>query len=158
MKFVNFILMFFCTVSLALAEPAVDSYNSTDNIGLTKKQRIDSVETYLAKMASDINEMEKKFNEAQDKIKAMQKELDVLSDFKKAIDAKKKEEEDALKEAEDPKNKEKAKAKEKTELEKLKEDILALKNKDIEKLKMEMEYLREDMKNYIIKADKKKTY
>ena len=141
-----------------MAEPGVDPYTSTDNVGLTKKQRIDSVETYLSKMASDINEIDKKFSEAQDKIKSMQKDLDALLEFKKMIEAKKKEEEEAQKEANDPKNKDKAKPKDKTELEKLKEDILALKNKDIEKLKMEMEYLREDMKNYIIKANQKQNY
>jgi uncharacterized coiled-coil protein SlyX len=141
-----------------MAEPGVDPYSSTDNVGLTKKQRIDSVETYLAKMASDINEIDRKFSEAQDKIKSMQKDLDALNDFKKSIEAKKKEEEDALKEANDPKNIDKAKSKDKTELEKLKDDILALKNKDIEKLKLEMEYLREDMKNYIIKDNQKKNY
>jgi flagellar motility protein MotE (MotC chaperone) len=123
----------------ALAE--IKSYQSMDNSGLNKKERIESVELYLSELSSTLKSMEAKLLENSSKMKEFENTIKVLA-TKNSSEAS----------VEQQKNSDKNRPRptgdsaDKNELEKLKADILSLKNNDIEKLKMDYQDLNETVK------------
>lgn len=125
-------------VSGAWAEVPV--YKSTENEGLNKNERIDSVESYLAKMATSLNGLESKLNENAKKLKDLEKLVLVLKEEQaKKIDSR-------LGEVKQPTPENPTGKPEPSELEKIKADIMAMKNQDIEKLKTSLEELSDTVK------------
>jgi peptidoglycan hydrolase CwlO-like protein len=103
------------------------TYTETENTGLNKKERIDSIEKYLTDLANSIKKMETKFQENTTKLK----------DLEEIVNSLKKNEEKAA----SAKLGENAKPVTMPEFQKLKTDLEALKNKDIEKLKSDIDVL-----------------
>lgn len=162
----TFILCFvlILTSSASLAE--IKTYESTDNTGLNKKERIDTVESYLSTMSTSLQKMESKLDDNAKKImaldqmikevqqKEMKRELQEKEAQGKKV-AKKTDSKGEEKTIEGEKSAEKSedyidlKVGEKTqksEIDKLKADVLAIKNQDIEKLKTNLEELSDTVK------------
>ncbi len=112
----------------------VQGYESTDNAGLNKRERIDSVEKYLIDLAASLKKMEARLDENATKIKSIEAVVKAIKDEEAKRIAPKLGEQKAI----DPK--------EKSEVEKLKADILTMKNQDIEKLKMNFEELSDTVR------------
>jgi hypothetical protein len=110
----------------------IKEYQSTDNTGLNKQERIETVEGYLTNLAKTLQTMEAKLNENSSKLGDLDKLVKKMVADKEATDKILKE-----KSAEKKPKDGKQTVGEQTELEKLKADILVLKNEDIEKLKLD---------------------
>lgn len=151
------------TSSASLAE--IKTYQSTDETGLNKKERIDTVESYLSTLSTSLQKMEAKLDDNAKKIMALdqmikdvqQKELkrELLENAAQKKMATKKstgKDEEKMGEKESSEKNEgyiELKVGEKTqksEIDKLKEDVLAIKNQDIEKLKTNLEELNDTVK------------
>lgn len=133
-RLVLFIMTVFIFATHSTVYAQVTAYESTENAGLNKKERIDAVEKYLADLAASLKKMEAKLDENSQKMKS-------LEDVVKAIkEAEAKKVEPKLGEQKAPNSKEKS------EMDKLKADILAIKNQDIEKLKMNFEELSDTVR------------
>lgn len=158
------ILSFFCFGPCA-SHAEIKSYESTDNTGQNKKERIDSVESYLTNLSNSLQKMETKLDENAKKIQALDQTMKSVQDkmAKKEAEeklasvakasAKKGEEKGGEKSAEASSEKEEekmdAKVGERTaksEIDKLKADMMALKNQDMEKLKASLEELSDTVK------------
>lgn len=137
----NFII--FSTIvflSCVSVQAEVKIYESTDNTGRNKQERIESVEEYLIDLSKSLKVMEANLAENSKKLGAIDSILKVMATDKAA--------EDKLLSA---KLGEKKKAsdvdrKDMNEIEKLKADILVLKNEDIEKLKVDFREINETLK------------
>lgn len=138
-KFATLILVcLWFGVSGAQAEMPV--YKSTENEGLNKNERIDTVESYLAKMAKSLNGLEEKLNENSNKLKELDKVIKAIKDEQaKKVDSK-------LGEVKQPTPENPTGKPEPSELEKLKADVLAMKNQDIEKLRSSLDELSDTVK------------
>jgi chromosome segregation ATPase len=141
----------------------IKTYQVTDETGLNKKERIDTVETYLSTLSTSLQKMEAKLDENAKKIMSLDQAIkDVqLKESKLELAerqtqsktaAKKTDKKTDADEAEKPvettgdielKVGEKT---QKSEIDKLKADVLALKNQDIEKLKTNLEELSDTVK------------
>lgn len=125
-------------VSAVRAEMPV--YKSTENEGLNKNERIDSVESYLASMAKSLNGLEQKLNENSQKLKDLDKLVKLLKEEQaKKVDSK-------LGEVKQPTPENPTGKPEPSELEKLKADVMAMKNQDIEKLRTSLDELSDTVK------------
>ncbi len=135
----TFIIALFCLgVSSSFAE--IPAYQSTDNSGLNKKERIDAVETYLAKLAESITKLEQKLDENSAQIKNLEKAVKFLREEQtKKMDSK-------LGEAKMPVAANPSGKPLPSELEQLKSDVMALKNQTIEKLRTNLDELSETVK------------
>jgi hypothetical protein len=120
------------TASSAFAEISI--YQSTDNTGLNKQERIEAVEKYLFELSNSLRKMESKIDDNTKEIKAIDEAVKVL----KAAQAKNTETSLGEKKA--------STIQEKSEIDKIKADILVLKNQDIEKLKVNFEDLSDTVK------------
>lgn len=128
----------------AIAEIKV--YQSTDNTGLNKQERIEAVEGYLVDISKSLKTMESKLDENT-------KKMGILDSLIKSMGAQKAADEKLILEKASEK-KEEPKAAEAVvidlgvlkDIEKLKIDVLALKNDDIEKLKINFQELNDTVK------------
>lgn len=122
-----------CTRSMA----TISIYETTDNSGLNKQERIETMDKYLVELSASLKKMENKLEENSNKLKS-------LEDIVKII----KENQNKLVETSlgEKKVTPKTATKEISEIDKLKADILYLKNKDIEKIKMDFQELQETVK------------
>lgn len=133
------------TINLALSTNAIaeiKTYQSTDNTGLNKQERIEAVEGYLIELSKSLKSMESKLDENAKKMS----DLDHVVKAMAAADKEAAEKMTKEKLGEKKKTPETAEAKEVTEVEKLKADILVLKNEDIEKLKVQFEEMNDTVK------------
>lgn len=132
--------LFVATSSLTMAE--VQSYETTDNTGLNKLERLDTVDKYLVELSKSVKAMEAKLDENAKKIQSLDSIVKVLKENEAKLMTEK------LGEQKKSRTKEEAKVSKDdlTEMEKLKADILALKNKDIEKIKVNVEELSDTVK------------
>lgn len=138
-----FLLFIFLMPISSMAQ--ISTYKSTDNEGLNKKERIDTIENYLSDLSKKLKDIESKVESSGKKLTSLEDSLASLS-----IDLKKNQEE--LKEITakiTPAKKEtSSKTKgpiqselpneEVSELDKIKMDVAAIKTQDIEKLKSEL--------------------
>lgn len=130
----------------AVAEIKV--YESTDNTGLNKQERIESVESFLITLSKSLKTMESKLDENA-------KKLGTLDTLVKAMKAQK-EAEDKLVQMKLGEKKAAPSSEasggsspgdqDLSEVEKLKADLLVIKNKDIERLKMNFEELSDTVR------------
>jgi TolA-binding protein len=118
--------------SPAMAE--IKSYQSIDNAGLNKKERIEVIDKYLVDLATSLKNMESKLDENSKKLKSLE---DVVKALKEA-ELKKVEPKLGEKKITPP-----VASKDLSETEKLKADILTLKNQDIEKMKIDFQELKD---------------
>jgi hypothetical protein len=141
------------TIMLVLSTNAIAEvklYESTDNTGQNKKERIDSVEGFLIDLSKSLKVMEKTLSDNEKKIgmleigQAQLKEaqLQASAEKKKALGS-----DYGEARGKDNKLDSKLDDKLKEELVKLKADILVLKNDDIEKMKMNLQELNETVKS-----------
>lgn len=132
MRYVHLLysLMVFALCSNVVA--AIKTYETIDNSGLNKQERIEYIDKYLVDLAANLKNMEGKVDENSKKLKSLDEIVKVLKDAEtKKLD---------------PPAEKKSASKEMSEADKLKADILALKNQDIEKLKVDLEELKETVK------------
>ncbi len=113
----------------------VKTYEITENSGLNKLERIDTMDKYLVELSNSIKIMETKLNENSEKIKSLENTLRIQK-------------EELLKKQNEKTTTEVSKAsplstKDLSELEKLKADFISLKNNDIEKLKVDFQDQKE---------------
>lgn len=119
--------------SFCIAE--IQPYQSTDNTGINKLERIGVIENYLSNLSTTLKAMESKLDSTAIKLEAM----DVLVKNLKDENAK-------LKTELTEKIGQQPHADQK-EIEKLKADIMAIKNEDIEKIRIQVQGL-----NYSIQS------
>lgn len=134
------------TIMLSLSINAVADikvYQSTDNTGLNKQERIESVENYLIDLSKSLRAMEAKLDENAKKMGAIDSVVKAMAAQKAAEDklvlqklGEKKSASPATTVAPEEMN----------DLEKLKADILILKNDDIEKLKGDFQELNDTVR------------
>lgn len=134
------------TIMLSLSINAVADikvYQSTDNTGLNKQERIESVENYLIDLSRSLRTMEAKLDENAKKMGAIDSVVKAMAAQKAAEDklvlqklGEKKSTAPATTVAPEEMN----------DLEKLKADILILKNDDIEKLKGDFQELNDTVR------------
>lgn len=118
----------------------IPGYQSTDDTGLNKKERIDAVETYLSNLTKSLTKLEQKIDENAKKLSDLDRVVAVLkANEAKKVDSK-------LGEVKQPTPANPTGKPEPSELEKLKADVLAIKNQDIEKLKANVEELSDTVK------------
>lgn len=134
MRSIISLFIFTILVSSNCLKAEVQAYESTDNAGLNKRERIDSVEKYLSDLAASLKKMEAKLDENATKVKSIEEVLKAMKD----AEAKKMAPKLGEQKVADPKDK--------TEMDKIKADILAMKNQDIEKLKINLEELSDTVK------------
>lgn len=127
------IILVFTLCGNAMGE--IQGYESSDNTGLNKKERIDSIEKYLIDLSTSLKKMEAKFDEHAKKIIALEDVVKKLNERNQAQTA------NQLGE------KKPESTGDQKEMDKLKADILSLKNKDIEKLKTDIEDLTNVVKS-----------
>lgn len=111
-----------------LCNAEIQTYQSTDNTGINKLERIGVIETYLARLSGTLKIMETKLDASVVKIETMDSLIKSLKEENTKLKA-----ELAEKNSEknvDPK-----------EVEKLKADILSIKNEDIEKIRIQVQGL-----------------
>lgn len=128
------------SITLALSTNAVGEvkvYQSTDNTGLNKQERIEAVEGYLVELSKSLKAMEAKLDENAKKLSGIDNVVKAMTEADKQT---------ALKLAAPKLGEQKVDPKNVTEVEKLKADILVLKNEDIEKLKVQFGDLNETVK------------
>ena len=122
-----------CNNLLAQIKP----YQTIDNAGLNKQERIEVIDKYLVDLASSLQNMQNKLDENSKKLKSLE---DTVKFIKEA----------ELKKVEPQLGEKKitpiAASKDLNETEKLKADILALKNQDIEKIKIDFQDLKDTVK------------
>lgn len=163
MRRVAFISIFTLLSFSAIAE--IKTYESTENAGQNKKERIDSVESYLMTLSNSLQKMESKLDENSKKILQLDQMVKSIQEKQahreveekvaaavKKTSAKKGEEKGDEKSSTAPeKEGEKMDAKvgertERSEIDRLKADMAALKNQDMEKLKAGLEELSDTVK------------
>lgn len=113
----------------------IKTYESTDNSGLNKQERIETVEKYLVDLSAALRSMENKLDDNAKKLKS-------LDDVVKAIKV-----EEDKKIGQKLGEKKEVSSKDLSELDKIKADVLSMKNQDIEKLKTNFDEL-----SYTVKA------
>ena len=126
----------------------IKTYQSTDNTGENKYERINTVEKYLSDLSLSLKSMENKLDENARKIQALDSSIKNIKEKQEAL----------ITEAEARKKKDSKLGEsktaspaapdttEQTELDKLKADVLSLKNHDIERLKVNLEDLSDTVK------------
>jgi len=132
----NIVILFasFFFVLCTNVNAEIHSYQSSDNTGLNKKERIDTVEKYLADLSTSLKSMENKLDENAKKLKVLEDVVKKLNDLDRAkMNAQLGEQKSIA-------------TGDQGEMEKLKADILSLKNKDIEKLKTDLSDLTDTVK------------
>lgn len=112
----------------------IKPYQSIDNAGLNKQERIEVIDKYMVDLVSSLKNMENKLDENSKKIKSLE------DSFKSMKAAEIKKAEVVLGEKKTPL------PKDLSEMEKIKADILAMKNQDIEKLKINVDELSDTVK------------
>lgn len=112
----------------------IKPYQSIDNTGLNKQERIEVIDKYMVDLVSSLKNMENKLDENSKKIKSLE------DSFKSMKAAEIKKAEVVLGEKKTPL------PKDLSEMEKIKADILAMKNQDIEKLKINVDELSDTVK------------
>lgn len=136
------VLMGLCLfVSLSTTSMAqVKVYQSTDNTGLNKQERIEAVEGYLIDLSKSLKNMEAKLDENAKKLNNLDSVVKAMAQADKAA-MEKLGEKKASTPASTALN-----AKDVNEVEKLKADFLVLKNEDIEKLKVQFDEINDTVK------------
>lgn len=128
------VIMLSASIS-AMAE--IKPYQTIDNSGLNKQERIEVIDKYLVDLASSLKNMESKLDENSKKLKSLEEVVKVIK-------------ENELKKVEPQLGEKKTTpavaSKDLSETEKLKADILTLKNKDIEKMKIDFEELKDTVR------------
>ncbi|MBC7538314.1 MAG: hypothetical protein H7281_05810 [Bacteriovorax sp.] len=116
----------------AMAE--IKTYQSIDNAGLNKQERIEVIDKYLVDLAASLKNMESKLDENSKKLKSLEDVVKVIKETE-------------LKKVEPQLGEKKTSpavaSKDLSETEKLKADILTLKNQDIEKMKIDFQELKD---------------
>jgi chromosome segregation ATPase len=125
----------------------IRTYQSTDNTGENKYERINTVEKYLIDLSNSLKSMESKLDENAKKIQALDSTIKTIKDKQEAMiadsEAKKKKESKLGESKTSPAAPDST---EQSELDKLKADVLSLKNHDIERLKVNLEDLSDTVK------------
>ncbi|MDO9182150.1 MAG: hypothetical protein Q7U04_07065 [Bacteriovorax sp.] len=136
------ILFVFCN----LATAGVEIYQSTDNTGLNKQERIEAVEKYLIDLSNSIKKMESGMDDNSKKLKTLEDVVKTIKDNQdKLMIGSLGEKKPDLRDQTD---------KNTIEIDKLKTDIISIKNKDIEKLSIEFQVLLDAVKELQIKIRK----
>jgi TolA-binding protein len=117
------------------AQAEVKSYEITENTGLNKLERIDTMDKYLVELSNSIKIMETKLNENSEKIKSLEGVIKIQKE-----EQLKKQNEKIITEVSKSSP---TSSKDLSELEKLKADFIILKNTDIEKLKVDFQDQKE---------------
>lgn len=134
------------TIMLSLSINAVADikvYQSTDNTGLNKQERIESVENYLIDLSKSLRAMEAKLDENAKKMGAIDSVVKAMA-VQKAAEDKLVLQKLGEKKLAAPTTT--VAPEEMNDLEKLKADILILKNDDIEKLKGDFQELNDTVR------------
>lgn len=134
------------TIMLSLSINAVADikvYQSTDNTGLNKQERIESVENYLIDLSKSLRAMEAKLDENAKKMGAIDSVVKAMAAQKAAEDKLVLQKLGEKKLAAPTTT---VAPEEMNDLEKLKADILILKNDDIEKLKGDFQELNDTVR------------
>jgi TolA-binding protein len=136
LKVIPTILLFVIAIfSINLSQAEVKVYEITENTGLNKLERIDTMDKYLVELSNSIKIMEAKLSENSEKIKSLESIIRTQK-------------EEQLKKQNEKVTTEISKSsptstKDLSELEKLKADFIVLKNNDIEKLKVDFQDQKE---------------
>jgi len=148
MRYMSFLL--FITLFLPiLSEAQISGYKSTDNEGLNKKERIDSIEKYLSDLSGKLKDIETKVESDSKTISSLEKYLSNLSN-----DLKKNQEDlQSVMSKLTPKKIMGARSsaalqveslnEESSDLDKIKLELASMKNQDLEKLKMEITKIKD---------------
>lgn len=132
----------FCVCSLLSlnAYTEINSYQSTDNTGLNKREQIETIEKYLIDLSGQLKKLEGKIEEHGEKFRALEKSIQEIKENASV----KKEDKQALKKIPEKENPADIFSE---ELEKIKADVLSLKNKDIEVMGKNIRDLEFSLKN-----------
>lgn len=127
-----FTCLYFALCSNVFAQ--IEGYQSSDNTGLNKKERIDTVEKYLMDLSGSLKKMEAKLDENAKKIMALEGAVKKINEKTQVqlngqLGEKRPDANGDL-----------------SQIDKMKADILSLKNKDIEKLKIDLSELTDTVK------------
>jgi predicted nucleic acid-binding Zn-ribbon protein len=112
-------------------------YESIDNTGLNKQERIETIDKYLVTLVASIKKMESKLDENSKKLKSLD---DIIKGIKET------EQKNTESQLGEKKTTPLLATKDTNEIEKLKADILSLKNQDIERIKIDFQELRDTVK------------
>ncbi len=112
----------------------IEVYESTDNTGINKLERIQVLEKYLITLSASLKNLENKIDQDGQKITELEKEIITIKELdqkrtKAAMGEMRNDPQAVMK-----------------EIDKLKADVLTLKNDDIEKLKADLLMLNRTMK------------
>ncbi|MDD4974813.1 MAG: hypothetical protein PHY93_10710 [Bacteriovorax sp.] len=118
--------------SAAMAE--IKPYQSIDNAGLNKQERIEVIDKYLVDLAASLKNMENKLDDNAKKLKSLEEIVKVIKEA---------EEKKAEVKLGEKKTTPALASRDLSETEKLKADILTLKNQDIEKMKVDFQELKD---------------
>lgn len=121
--------------SFAIAE--IKPYQSIDNAGLNKQERIEVIDKYLVDLAASLKNMESKLDDNARKLKSLE---DVVKGLKGD------EEKKVTHELGEKKRPPVLASRDLNETEKLKADILVIKNQDIEKIKIDFQELKDTVR------------
>ena len=132
----NFRVLFYSFLFIICGnlQAEISTYQSSDNSGQNKFERIEVIEKYLIDLSSTLKKMESKLDENSKKIKTFDEQIKSLKDKDQKIGNKE------LGESKIPN------PKDMSEVDKLKNDFLSLKNNDVEKLKKEFQELSDTVK------------
>jgi len=119
---------------LTNARAEIKPYQSIDNAGLNKQERIEVIDKYLVDLVVSLKNMDSKLEENSKKLKSLEEVVKALKD----ADQKKADALVGQKKTTPP-----LASNNLNEVEKLKADILTLKNQDIEKMKVDFSELKD---------------
>ena len=128
------IIIILGSLFLMNASAEIKPYQSIDNAGLNKQERIEVIDKYLADLAISLKNMDSKLEENSKKLRSLE---DVVKAMKEA-DQKKADALVGQKKTTPP-----WASNNLNEVEKLKADMLTLKNQDIEKMKIDFSELKD---------------
>ena len=134
------LILSFALLSTVKAFATVSIYQSTDNTGLNKQERLEAIEGFLTSLSKTLKAME---DEHQNEVKKMDELIKAHGLLK---EAQSKREALGAPEKKIISDSDVKESKIKEELEVLKRDILILKNDDIEKLKINFQELSDTVK------------
>ena len=128
------IIIILGSLFLMNAKAEIKPYQSIENTGLNKQERIEVIDKYLVDLAVSLKNMDSKLEENSKKLKSLEEVIKTIKDAdQKKADALLGEKKTTLPLA----------SKDLNEVEKLKSDILTLKNQDIEKMKIDFSELKD---------------
>ncbi len=131
MKILVILISVFTLTLSANSFGGIQVFQTTDNTGLNKQERLDAIDKYLVGLSASIKNMEARLDENTKKIH----EFDEVAKLIKGVDIKQASEKNQG-----------SSGKDLNEIDKIKNDILSLKNNDIEKIKINVQELTETIK------------